>query len=381
MKGIYWRPHRVSKTALFLIALLSLGGFTSVEYFKVKRRQPLYKEKIMAAQLARNAMEVIKQERLRLPIPIDPEIDPAQSGLIGPAMTVVTTDTGVLQAKQTSQNPNFAAVFVHLLKLAGVKEGDVVAVGPSGSFPAMNISCYAALQTLKLKPIIIASASASQFGANIPELLWIDMERILTERHLFSFRSIAASRGGADDRGFGMSKEGKRALDDAIHRNALQLIEVKSAAESVSRRMQIYEEQAGGTPIKAYINIGGGTASVGATIGKKLFNPGLNRSTPRGAGGIDSVMTRFTNEGIPVIHMVNVNELAQRYGFPLEPTAIPPIGQGKVFFKAEYNIYLAMVALLVILGSMFAFIRMDLGFRIFRPGQQVKASRHPEQMV
>jgi len=40
-----------------------------------------------------------------------------------------------------------------------------------------------------------------------------------------------------------------------------------------------------------------------------------------------------------------------------------------------------MVALLVILGSMFAFIRMDLGFRIFRPGQQVKASRHPEQMV
>jgi len=381
VKKIYWRPHRISNMALALITLLALGSFISVEVFKVKRRQTYYKEKMTAARLARNAFEVIKAERLRRKIPIDLEADPAQSGLIGVSMSPVTTDTGFLPAKQTSVNPNFAAVLVHLLKLAGVKEGDLVAVGPSGSFPALNIAAYAAIQTLKLKPIIISSASASQWGANVPDLLWIDMERILHERHLFGFRSVAASRGGADDRGFGMSKEGRQFLDEAIRRNGLQVVEVKAIQDSVNRRMQIFEEQAGGAPIKVYINIGGGTASVGTTVGKKLYKPGLNRTAPRGAGVIDSVMNRFANEGIPVIHMVYVTELAQRYGLAIQPVALRPIGEGKVFAKAEYNTWLAVALLVLIVVAMFAFIRMDIGFRILRPGGPEKHEGHPEQMV
>jgi poly-gamma-glutamate system protein len=381
MKKIYWRPHRVSNMGLFLIALLSLGGLVSVENLKVKRRQPHFEEKVAAARLARNAMEVIKQERLRRKVPIDLEADPAKSGLIGISMSTVTTDTGFLPAKQTSINPNFAGVLVDLLKRCGVREGDLVAVAPSGSFPAINISAYAALQTLKLKPLIISSAAASQWGANIPELLWIDMERILFERHLFNFRSVAASRGGVDDRGFGMSREGRRILDEAILRNGLQPIEVKSVADSINRRMQIYEEQAGGGSIKAYINIGGGTASVGATVGKKLFKPGLNRVAPRGAGGIDSVMTRFINEGVPVIHMVYVNELAERHGLPQAPTSMPRIGEGKIYFQAEYSTWLAALALAIILLALVAFIRMDIGFRILRPKGPPHGEGHPEQMV
>jgi poly-gamma-glutamate system protein len=380
MKKIYWRPHRVSSMGLFLITLLSLGGLISVEHFKVKRRQRHYQEKLVAARLARNAMEVVKQERLRRKVPLDPEADPAQSGMIGISMSTVTTDTGFLPAKQTSVNPNFAAVLVDLLRRCEVKEGDLVAVGPSGSFPAMNISAYAAIQTLKLKPLIIASASASQWGANIPELLWIDMERILRDRHIFPFRALAASRGGGDDRGFGMSKEGRATLDEAVQRNGLPLIEVKTVQDSINRRMQIYEEQAGGAPIKAYINIGGGTASVGATVGKKLFKPGLNRTAPGGAGAIDSVMTRFINEGVPVIHMVYVNELAQRYGLPQAPSRMPPIGEGKVYVKAEYAVWLAVLALAAIFGALIAFIRMDIGFRILGPPSR-QVQEHPEEMV
>ena len=297
-------------------------------------------------------------------------------------MSTVTTDTGFLPAKQTSVNPNFAAVMVHLLKRCGVKEGDLVAVGPSGSFPAMNISAYAAIQTLKLKPHHHLQRLGLAVGRQHPRAssgsTW---SASCAERHIFGFRSIAASRGGGDDRGFGMSKEGRQTLDEAIQRNGLQPIEVKTVADSINRRMQIYEEQAGGAPIKAYINIGGGTASVGATVGKKLFKPGLNRTAPRGAGAIDSVMSRFINEGVPVIHMVYVNELAQRYGLPQAPTAMPPIGEGKVYVKAEYSIWLALLALGAIFGALFAFIRMDIGFRILRPTARQGGERHPEQMV
>ncbi len=381
MKKIYWRPHRVSSTALFLIALLSLAALVAVEGLKLKTRQRWYTEKMAASRVARDAFEAIKQERLKRNIPIDPEADPSGSGLIGASMTPVTSDTGYLPAKQTAINPNFAAVIVHLLKLAGVKEGDVVAVGPSGSFPSINVAAYAAIQTLKLKPIIISSASASQFGANDPSFLWLDMERLLVERRFWTYRSVAASRGGIDDRAFGLSKEGRRMIDEAIQRNGLQFLDVKSSAEGAQRRMQIFAEQAGGHPIKAYINIGGGTASVGTTVSKKLFKPGLNRTAPRGVTGSDSVMARFITEGVPVIHMVYVVELAQRYGLAIQPVAMPPIGEGKIFVKLEYNIWLALGGLLLIVACMVAFIRMDLGFRILRPQRSEKGEAHPEQMV
>jgi poly-gamma-glutamate system protein len=381
MKKIYWRPHRVSSTALFLIALLSLAALVAVEGLKLKTRQRWYAEKMIASRLAKDAFEVIRHERLRRGPPVDREADPTGSGLIGASMTPVTSDTGYLPAKQTSINPNFAAVIVHLLKLVGVKEGDVVAVGPSGSFPSINIAAYAAIHTLKLKPIIISSASASQFGANDPGFLWIDMERLLVERRLWTYRSIAASRGGIDDRAFGLSKDGRRMIDEAIQRNGLQFLDVKSSAEGAQRRMQLFAEQAGGHPIKAYINVGGGTASVGTTVSKKLFKPGLNRTAPRGAIGLDSVMGRFITEGVPVIHMVYVVELAQRYGLALQPTTMPAIGEGKIFVKLEYNIWLAIVGIVLILACMVAFIRMDLGFRILRPQRSEKGDAHPEQMV
>ena len=60
-----------------------------------------------------------------------------------------------------------------------MKEGDPVAVSFSGSFPALNIAVYAAIRTLNLKPTIISSVSGSQWGANDPAFLWIDMEHFL----------------------------------------------------------------------------------------------------------------------------------------------------------------------------------------------------------
>jgi poly-gamma-glutamate system protein len=131
-------------------------------------------------------------------------------------MTSVTSNTGSLPAKQTSINPNFAAVVVQLLKRAGLEEGDVVAIGFSGSFPALNVAVMAAVSVLGLKPIIISSNAASQWGANDPDFLWIDWERTLAAKHIFNFRSVAASIGGIEDRGLGMTPEGRRTIVAAI---------------------------------------------------------------------------------------------------------------------------------------------------------------------
>ena len=145
MKGVYWRPRKVSRAALVAIAVAALGGLAAVELLPSRQRCDHRQQKLAAARLAERGMELIKEERLRRGHRLTPHFDPAGTGLIGDSMTLVTSVPGNLKAKQTSLNPNFAAAVVQMLHDAGVREGDVVAVGCSGSFPALNLSVYAAL--------------------------------------------------------------------------------------------------------------------------------------------------------------------------------------------------------------------------------------------
>jgi poly-gamma-glutamate system protein len=381
MKAIYWRPRGISPTALVLVAVLALMGLAAVELFQRKVKQPNYLEKLHASRLAREAFDVIKAERLRRGLAIDPETDPAQSGLIGELMTSVTSNTGVLRAKQTTVNPNFAAVLVNYFKKVGCEEGDVVAVGLSGSFPALNICVYAAIQTLKLKPIIISSGSASQWGANVPQLLWIDMEQVLYDRRLFSFRSIAASVGGIEDKGLGMSDEGIALIRRTIAGDQLPLLQPSSYTDSINQRMKLFREQAGDRPIKIYVNVGGGTTSVGTIIGKRQFKPGLNYRAPQRGPEIDSIMHRFVEEGVPVVHLTKIEELAGRFGLPVMPTTIPVVGEGKIFKREQYNPWLTAGVLLGILIALYAFIRSDWGFRMQLSARRRHNAEHPEPMV
>jgi poly-gamma-glutamate system protein len=381
VKRIYWRAPRISRAAVALIALTSLAVLGAVESLHIKQRQPWFEEKTEAAELTLQAFDTIRAEKAKRGIVPDPEIDPAGSGILGVALSPVTSNTGYLTAKRASVNPNFAAVLVHLLHQANVREGDLVAVGASGSFPALNMATFAAVQTLRLKPIVVASTSASQFGANNVGLLWIDMERILFEERVFAFRSVAASRGGIDDRGFGMSEAGRAMLDEAVRRNGLELIDSHSLDDAIEKRMRIYQRFAHGRPIKAYINIGGGSASVGTHIGKKLFKPGLNLYPPRESAQVDSVMLRFSRRGVPVIHITRIELLAERYDLDRAPQKVPAVGQGNVFVREGYNRWLAGAGIVVILLVMLAFLRFDVGRRILRGARPSDTSKQPQQMV
>jgi poly-gamma-glutamate system protein len=253
----------------------------------------------------------------------------------------------------------------------------------SGSFPSLSICVYAAARTLELQPIIITSASASQFGANDPDCLWIDMERTLHEsdKDKFPYRTIAASLGGIDDRGLGISREGRQLINTAVERNGLTLIKSKDFKDSLDKRMAIYAQHAADRPIKAYINIGGGTVSVGTAVGKRCFLPGLNLRKPAGVRQIDSIMYRFIDQGIPVIHLIKIEELAKRYGLPLQPTTIPSAGEGKIFYREQYNIWLAGIVLLTIVMSLYLFIRSDLGYRIIQTSARKNHDTFHEPMV
>jgi poly-gamma-glutamate system protein len=377
MKKIYWRPQGTSTRVLVLICAFSIGGFVSVEMLQRNVKQPYYQEKVAAARLASEAMEFLKKERLKRGLKIDTEFDPAGSGLIGSSMTPVTSDAGDLEAKQTSINPNFAAIIVELLKKVKAKEGDVVAVSFTGSLPALNVSVCAAIETLKLIPVIISSVGSSQWGANEPDFLWLDMEHLLYDQGIFPFRSVAASIGGKSDQGEEMSPRGRALLMKAIERNGLTPIRSTTIHENVDHRMKIYYKEA---PPKLFINVGGGVISVGKRAYRKMLKPGAILSGSRATEKTNTVLYQFLKDDIPVIHLENVKEIARLYGLEIKPERIPAIGEGSIYFRKEYRPWLTGMILLGIIVVLYIFVQSDLGFRLFQ-ATRTEEPGPPEPMV
>jgi poly-gamma-glutamate system protein len=303
-----------------LVAALAVVGLVAVEVFPSEEQQPHYAEKMLAARKAQDALDVIRDASERRGLPLRPKTDPSASRMIGEVLSPITSGSGSLVSKQTSVNPNFAAVVVQWLKDLRIKSGDVVAVGVSGSFPSMNVAVYSALHELGVEPIIISSTAASQWGANDPNFTWLDMEAALRKNEVFPYKSVAASLGGVGDDAIGLTKRGRRMLERAIERNEMTLLadigpekartkpevvddeEGQPAAnlalvdqDRVRERMRVYYENAGDRTIKAYVNVGGGTVSVGTKVGKRKFMPGVNLRPPKGDAAFGA--RRFPRDG------------------------------------------------------------------------------------
>ena len=139
---------------------------------------PYYDTMKEAALLAQRAMQAVRQYKVDHGIPISEE-DILDTGMLGDRYTSITTTVGVLEAKRTTFNPNWAAVIVNMFAEAGLKEGDQVGMVFSGSFPALNICAMAAAQTFGVDVCIMASVGASSYGANNVDFTFFDMAEYL----------------------------------------------------------------------------------------------------------------------------------------------------------------------------------------------------------
>src|SRR5258705_9503545 len=141
MQRLYWRPAHASGGVHALVAVIAVGALLSAERFQRNVVAPDFDEKLRAAKRMERGIDVLRTWRARNDLPpIDTELDPTGSGLIGLASSITTTNSGSLAAKRTTVNPNWGAVLVDLLHEAGVGRGDLVAVGISRSVPAIHMA-------------------------------------------------------------------------------------------------------------------------------------------------------------------------------------------------------------------------------------------------
>ena len=349
----------IQKTSTLVgLSFLALGCFIISINSRTIDVSPSYEDKIEAANLMQKAMSILKNHRMEESVFIDIENDPNETGLVGSPFSLITTDEGDLDSKLTTLDPNFSAVMVELMYQLGLKDGDTIAVLMTGSMPGANIAVLTACKALGVIPITITSVGASQWGANLVDFTWLDMESILFENGLISSRSIAASIGGRNDMGRLLSPSGRDLIMDNIKNHDLPLIRKERLADNIQHRMDLYGSIQSINKYDAIVNVGGGVASLGTSFNLRLLPPGVVRRNiiqdivrP---GGIEGVFSKFLKFDVPGLHILNIRPLTQEFKMPFAPIPIPEIGVGGLYAIEKYNVWVAGICLIVVSSSVLA---------------------------
>ncbi|MBI4721505.1 MAG: poly-gamma-glutamate system protein [Candidatus Stahlbacteria bacterium] len=368
-----WRAGKIPIANVVALAIFAILIYAYVEKTKQPERSKYYSYKIKAARLMDLFEHTIKEKKEFIGLVIDEVNDPNQTGIIGPEFTIITTDRGDLTAKLTASNPNFAAVIVDMLKSCKLKKGDIIAIGETGSLVGLNLAVYAAIEAMELKPIIITSLGASSWGATDTEFTWLDIAETLKEKGLIHFYPVAASIGGGGDIGRGLTIHSRELLKSVIRRNKVDLIEENTLEESINKRMKIYDTRSKGKRIKAYINIGGGIASLGSTQNGKIIPPGVSKRLGMKNFPAEGVIIKMSKRGLPIIQLLNVDIIARRYKLPIAPIPLPEIGEGTIFFKIKYNVAGTILAFIILCILTFLLLRVDIWYYFMRKREKKNA--------
>ncbi len=331
--------------ALMLMAILLIGTVVALGFTKTTKPDDLYDKKVAAARLMEEASRSIREYRQQLDLPLDKTVDINETGLIGVEFNEITTTLGTLEAKRTAASPDTAALVVQLFSEAGVKPGDLVAVNFSSSFPGLNLAVISAAQVMELEIVSMASAGSSTWGANRPELNYIDMHQYLVSKQVFETPLRAVSLGGNGDVGKGMPDDMRSQIIDRIFGYGLELIQISNYRDNLDYRVQLYD-QAGA--IALFVNTGGNMVSTGnpePQTGLILADTPVNMRRP-------GLLEVYLSRGVPCIQLLNVKQLAEQYNLPYDPYPLPPIGTSGIYHRTSYSLVGALAGIIAAVAGL-----------------------------
>lgn len=336
-------------TYLFFLFVFCCCALLLVLTTRTTEKTPYYDTQMKASNLMKDCEDFLYSYIIASNIGIEPE-DLNRTGLIGPAYTPLMTTMGDIVAKRTSLDPNFAAVLVKYFNQAGLKKGDAVAIGSSGSFPALAIATICACNVMGLEARVIASIGASTYGATRVELSLPKMLSLLKSEKLLDYNLLAVSPGSEGDRGVG-TMEGllfdntRETVLDIANGSGAQVIDEPTLADSIQKRMELY-----GSDVKMFVNVGGAGTNIGSSMEYLDVKPGLSlkltsipQSATRGA------LYEFASMGIPVVNMLNIKTIASDEGLIVDSVPLPKPGEGGVYYMTSYNRVLIIVSLVLIM--------------------------------
>jgi len=308
------KSRSINIKLLFVFVVLLTGTILSESLFRKQSPLPYSGTMIESAELTKRMFKVIEKLKSDRNIVSDAMSGVPFSFMIGDEWSDITTTLGSLNAKEISTNPDFSALIVRLLHEADISKGDKVGVILSGSFPSLAISALAALQTMEIESVVMSSLGASTYGANQPDATWADMESAL-KREGLHINTVLASIGAGDDAGAGLSDVGLAIIRNAAYRNKVELYIPPTLSVSIDRRVEIFKE----AQISLLINIGGNETALGNCPHSLSIPNGLHSSLSVCTDETRGVVARMLEAGIPFINMLDLKDLASRYGIDVSP--------------------------------------------------------------
>lgn len=361
-----YRPSLKSIWSLIALFALGIALFVWAQYSYVEIKTDHYEQKVQAAHLMQAFMDTIKVELQDSGYEFDAIDDPFHTGLIGTRLSAITTDRGLLSDKQAALNPNLAAIFIEEFTKEKLQAGDHIAVGITGSNPAVNLALYAAISAMDLQPSIITAVSSASYGANREDFTWLDIEAILKKHKLIDFGTSYASFGGKEDLAIGLSDNGIQRLSEAMVRNSTPMLVGATLEENVSLREGAYRELIPkGKRYRLFVNIGGGLANVGSEPNAKLIPEGINKKLAEKPFEKEGIMMVMARQNVPVLHIRRIQRWAKKYDVASTQEMIPIPGQGPAFSKRKHNVTVATIALAILLAAIIIVIIFDRHDRRF----------------
>lgn len=330
------RPPRLMVLGiLFLYLVCSVLLLEHTRYYSEKPHAELMRE---AARRTEACFAALKEARIDAGYPLDPIADPNATGMVGLEFTEITTSLGNLEAKRSTANPNCGAMIADYLVQAGVSSGDTVCLNLSSSFPSLNIAALCALDAIGARAVAINSVGASSYGGNLPEFGYMDMEQVLLEQGLIGNHTGWVSLGGSRDLGIDMLDIGMaEAIAERAEKHGAVRLSFDSVEESLNARREIYLAEAGGMEqIGCFINIGG---NVFAFYGSDNLIDAPNGLIKEPFKNMEhrGLIPWFLDNGVPVIHLLEMKSLLPAAGIPFDPVPMPKAGEGDVYYELQYR--------------------------------------------
>jgi poly-gamma-glutamate system protein len=346
---------------LLLCAAISLIAFVVEQTLVSDNASSGFEAKEKAVQIMRSALDALREHREKSGAVFDLTVDPNRTALIGEEYTEITTTPGSLEAKRTTTNPAMAGLIVQLLEEAGVVAGDTIAVGCSGSFPALAVATLAASKALGVTPVVVASIGSSSYGATDSDMTLPDVLDLLTRKGIIEHQPDAVSLGGADDVGNEFEPEVRQRLIAGIAKSGIPLILEPELQRNVAQRLAVYFGPEGLRKVAAFVNIGGNYVDLGTSPLILKLEPGVNRKIELPDNSqTHGVVFAMSKRHIPVVHLLYIKGLVLKYGLPWDPVPFPDAG-GRKHSQAHASLIspagLTMLAYLVIISLMLLFYR------------------------
>lgn len=294
--------------ALGLVAIWWIGGIA-----------PLSPEQSRLWLRVREAQVHVMEWRKSRGSIISSDDDPWGCGLIGLEWSPLSTTLGSLPSKRTACDPAWSLAALRWFADLGLGRGDPVVVFSSSSFPGMMLNVLMAAEAMGLDLSLVVSLGSSTWGCNDPLSPWPTLAGELRAAGFLHTRAMAYTRGGGEEIGGGVPPEGLAIMETAALSDGVPLSNFNSLKEVIEWKMGLIDR----LRPKVVVSIGGSSANMGDDPLALSLPPGP--LSPGRADGGDGVIGLALRAGYPVIHILNLRDLALQEGIPFDA---PPSTMG-----------------------------------------------------